>query len=40
MWTGLPSYALYLQDDLKYERPEDLDELRKLAYEEQDKPYG
>ncbi len=40
LWTGLPTYALYLQDDLKYERPEDLEELRKLAYEEYEKPYG
>lgn len=40
LWTGLPTYALYLQDDLKYERTEDLDELRKLAYEEYEKPYG
>ena len=40
LWTGLPTYAMYLQDDLKYERPEDLEELRRLSYEEQKKPYG
>lgn len=40
MWTGLPTYALYLQDDLKYERPEDFDELKRLVYDEEKKPYG
>jgi len=29
-----------LQDDIKYERPEDIDELKRLAYEEHEKPYG
>lgn len=40
LWTGLPTYAMYLQDDIKYERPEDIEELKRLAYEEYEKPYG